>query len=100
MLSLVPRSNQDGISKLSTASQLAETKIVDRNSKEHTQNKVNQKELSQMKQYFSFFTKTETKLWTKSTWKPKKKDCQGRSNLIYSQVKPSLKCCTFVLCII
>ena len=45
LLSLVSRSNQDGISKLNTAPQLTETTIIDRNSKEHTQNKVNKKEL-------------------------------------------------------
>ena len=59
---LVSRSNQDRISKLNTVSQLAETKIVDRNSKERTQNKVNQKELPRIKEYFSSFTKIKTKL--------------------------------------
>ena len=60
--SLVSRSNQDGISKLKTAPQLAETKIIGRNSKENTQNKVNQKEVPQLKKYFNTFTKIETKL--------------------------------------
>ena len=59
---LVSRSNQDAISKLNTAPQLAETIIFDRNSKEHTQNKVNQKKLPQLQKYFSRFTKIETKL--------------------------------------
>ena len=40
------RSNLDGISKLNTAPQLTETITIDRNSREHTQNKVNQKELN------------------------------------------------------
>ena len=53
-------------------------------------NKVNQKELSQIKKYFSSLTKIETKLWTKSTRKPKNKDYQGGSHLIYSQARPSL----------
>ena len=37
VLSLVPRSNQDGISKLSAVSELAETIITDRNCKEKKQ---------------------------------------------------------------
>ena len=45
-MSLVSRSNLDGISKLNTAPQLTETITIDRNSREHTQNKVNQKELN------------------------------------------------------
>ena len=54
--SLVSRSNQDGISKSNTAPQLtARITIIDRNSKEHPQNKVNQKELSQLKKYFRSF---------------------------------------------
>lgn len=36
---------------------MAETKTNDRNSKEHTRNKVNQKELPQLKKYFTSFTK-------------------------------------------
>ena len=47
MLSLVTRSNQIAI---------------DRISKEHTQNKVNQKELPQLKKYLSSLTKTDAKL--------------------------------------
>ena len=62
LLSLVSRSNQDGISKLNTAAQLAEAKIDDRNFKGHTQNRVNQKELPEIKKYFSSFIKIETKL--------------------------------------
>ena len=62
MLSLLSRSNQDGISKLNTASQLAETITTHRNSKERTQNKVNQKELPQLNKYLSSFTKIEKKL--------------------------------------
>ena len=53
LLSLVRRSNQDGISKSNTAPQLAEAVIIDRNSKEHPQNEVNQKELSQLKKHFT-----------------------------------------------
>ena len=53
VLSLVSRSNQDGISKSNTASQLtAGITIIDRNSKEHPQNKVNQKQLPQLNKYF------------------------------------------------
>ena len=66
-VSLVSKSNQDGTCKLNTVPHLAETIIIDRNSKEHIQNKVNQKELPQLKKYFSSFTKIETKLLTKIT---------------------------------
>ena len=52
VLSLVSRSNQDGISKLSAVSELAETIITDRNCKEQN-NKNNQKELPQLKNYFN-----------------------------------------------
>ena len=52
----------DGISRLNIASQLSETIVTDRNYKEHTKNKVNQKELPQLKKYFSPFTESETKL--------------------------------------
>ena len=52
----------DGISRLNIASQLSETIITDRNYKEHTQNNANQKELPQLKKYFSPFTESETKL--------------------------------------
>ena len=44
-LRLVWKSNQDGSSKCSTAPQLAEAVIIDRNFKEHSQNQVNEKEL-------------------------------------------------------
>ena len=50
------------MSKLNTGPKLAEAIIIDRNSKEHTPKKVNQKELSQLKKQFSLFTKIETKL--------------------------------------
>ena len=62
--------------------------------------KVNQKELPQLKKYFSSFTTLETKFWTKSTWKPKNKECQGASYLIYYQARPSSKFCMFILCVI
>ena len=58
---MVSRSNQDGKSKLNTDPQLAETIIVDRSSRELTQNEVNQKELPQLKKCFSSFIKIETK---------------------------------------
>ena len=54
-LGLVSRSNEDGISKSNTAPQLTGTIIIDMNSKEHPQNKVNQKELPRIKKYFSYF---------------------------------------------
>ena len=75
MLSLVCRSNQVGISKSNTVPQLAEAVIIDRNSKEHTQNEVNQKE-------------------------HENKEYHGRSHLIYSQARPSSKLCMFILCVI
>ena len=37
---------EDGISKLKTAPKLVETMIIDRSSKEHTKNKVYQKDLT------------------------------------------------------
>ena len=52
---------------LNTDPQLAETIIIDSNSKEHTQNNVNQKELPQLKQYSSFFIKIEKKKQQKTT---------------------------------
>ena len=66
-----------------TVSQLAEAVIIDRNSKEHPQNEVNQKELPQLKKHFT-----------------KSKECQGRSHLIYCQARPSSKLCMFILCVI
>ena len=33
-------------------------------------------------------------------WKPKTKDCQGRSHLIHSQERPSSKLYMFILCVI
>ena len=77
------RSNQVGISKSNTVPQLAEAVIIDRNSKEHPQNDVNQKELSQLKKHFA-----------------KSKECQGRIHLIYCQARPSCKLYMFILCII
>ena len=56
------RSNEDETSKANTAPKLAETIATDRNSKEYPQNKVNLKELPQLKKYFSFFITIETKL--------------------------------------
>ena len=53
-LSLVWKNNQVRISKSNSVPQLAETVglIIDRNSKEHPQNEVNQKELPQLKKHF------------------------------------------------
>ena len=96
------RSNQDGISKLNTDPQLSEATIIDiidRNSKEHTQNKVNQKELLQFNKYLSSFIKTEAKL-NKKYLNTKNKECQGRSHLIYSQGRTSSKFCMFILSVI
>ena len=77
------RSNQDGISNSNTAPQLVEAVIIDSNCEEHPKNKANQKELPQFRKYFT-----------------KNKDCQGRSDLIYSQVRPWSKLCMFILCVI
>ena len=52
-ISLVWRSNQVRISKSNFIPQLAEAVIIDRNSKEHLQNEANQKELPQLKKYFT-----------------------------------------------
>ena len=60
-----PDTNQVRISKSNTIPQLAEAVITHRNSKEHPQNEVNQKELPQLKKHFT-----------------KSKECQGRSHLI------------------
>ena len=49
------------LSLVSRSSQLVEKIIIDRNSKEHTQNKVNQKELPQLKKKFHFPHKVEAK---------------------------------------
>ena len=84
--------NQDEISKLNTDPQLAETIIIDRNSMEHTPYKVNQK-------YSAPLLKLKQN-WTKSTWKPKNKACQGRSHLIYFQAITSSIFSMFVLCVI
>ena len=53
------------------------------NSKEHPQNEINQKELSQVKKHST-----------------KNKECQGRSHLNYCQAGPSSKLCMFILCVI
>ena len=50
--SLVWRSNQDGMSKSNTVSQLAEAVIIDRNSKEPPQNNVHKKDLPPLKKTF------------------------------------------------
>ena len=55
VLIIVSNGSQDGISKLNTAPQLAGIIITNRNSREHPQIKVNQKEMPQLKKYFSFF---------------------------------------------
>ena len=57
---MVSRSNQDGISKSNTAPQLTRIIRIDRNFKGHPQNKVNQKKLPQLKEFFSSF------IWTKT----------------------------------
>ena len=54
-LSSISKNNQNGISKSNTAPQIKRIMIIDRNSKEHPQNKYNQKELPQLKKYFSSF---------------------------------------------
>ena len=51
ILSLVSRTNQDGIFKSDTAPQLAETIVTDRNSKEYPKKKVNKKELPRLNIY-------------------------------------------------
>ena len=94
------RSSQNGISKLKTDPQLSETITIDRNSKEHTQNKINQEKLPQSKKYFSFFIKIETKLNKKYLKTKKKKEWQGRSHLIYSQARTSSEFCIFILSVI
>ena len=86
---------EDGISRLNTAPQLAETIMIDRHSKEHTQNKVDQKQLLQLKKHCRSLTKSETKLRIKSTCE----ECQSRSNLIYSQARTSSNFCIFMLCV-
>ena len=81
--SLAWRSNQDGISKSNTVSQLAEAVIIDRNSKEPPQNKVNQKEPPPLKETFH-----------------ENKECKGRCHLIHCQARPSCKLCMFLLWVI
>ena len=53
LFGLVTRSNHEGISKTNTVPQPAESKVTDRNPKGHPQNKVNQKELPQLKRNIS-----------------------------------------------
>ena len=60
-----------------------EVVIIDRKSREHPQNEVNQKELPKLKKSFT-----------------KNKKFQGRSHLIYCQVRPSSKLCMFILCVV
>ena len=48
-ISLVSRRNQDGISKSNTTPQMTGIIIIDKNSKKHPQNEVNQKELPQLR---------------------------------------------------
>ena len=86
---------EDEISRLNTAAQLAETIMIDRHSKEHAQNKVDQKQLLQLKKHCRSLAKSETKLRTKSTCD----ECQSRSNLIYSQATTSSKFCILMLCV-
>ena len=103
MLRLVSRSNQDGISKLNTDSQLAETIIIDKNSKEHTQNRVNQKELSQLNKYFSSFIKILIKPNKKYLKIKKRKVSRQKSfnlfptmnfiQILYVYIEPSIKPC-------
>ena len=57
--------------------------MIDRNSEEHPQNEVNQKELPQVKKHFT-----------------KNKECQGEGHLIYCQARPSSKLCMFIVCVI
>ena len=61
VLSLLSRGNQDGISKSYTALQLTGI-IIDKNSKKHPQNKLNQKDLSQLMKYFSSSFKLKQKV--------------------------------------
>ena len=56
------------MSKSNNAPQLTETAIIDKNSKEHPQNEINQKELPQLMKHFT-----------------KNKECQGRSHLLPSK---------------
>ena len=91
--SLQSRSNQDEISKSSTAPQSAGSAVVhDKNTKEHLKNKVNQKDLPQL---ITNISATSLKLKNsaqKVLGKQKKnKECQDRSHSIYSQARPSSK---------
>ena len=58
--SLPSRSSQDEFSKSNTAPQSVGKVVPDKNTKEHLKNKVNQKDLTLIKQkYFSHFTQIE-----------------------------------------
>ena len=54
--------------------------MIDRDSKEHPQNKVNQIELPQLKKYFT-----------------KSKECQGRIHLIYCETRPLSKLSVYIV---
>ena len=54
--------------------------MIDRDSKEHLQNKVNQIELPQLNKYFT-----------------KNKECQGRIHLIYCEARPSSKLSVYIV---
>ena len=80
VLSLVLRSNQDGIWKSNTAPLLAEAIVTDKNSKEHPNNKNNQKDLPQRNR-----PQIETKL-------KNQKNKEVRSHSIYSRARASKLC--------
>ena len=63
--------------------QKTEAVKTDRNSEEHPQNEVNQKELPKLNKHFT-----------------KSKECQGKSHLIYCQARPSSKLSMLTLCVI
>ena len=79
---------------------MAEIKTTDRNSEETTRNKVNQKELPQLKKYSTSFTKLKQNSEQKVLENQKKKYCLGRSHLIYYQARASSQFCLFVLRVI
>ena len=67
--SLPSRSNQDEFSKSNTAPQSAGSSVVhDKNTKEHLNNKVNQKDLSQLITNISATSLKIEELCPKSTW--------------------------------
>ena len=71
-----------GISNSNTIPQLAEA-VMDRNSTEHTQNEVNQKEQPQLKKHITKIT-----------------ECEGRSHLSNCQARPLSKLRMLILCVI